>query len=59
MLFWEDFKWKFVPLNYRPFVSILIVVKIAQIVKFTNKVYMTIKELHKDYMERLLHPSYL
>jgi Mg2+/Co2+ transporter CorC len=57
MLFWEDFRGKFVPLNYRTSVSILIVVRIAQIVKFAHKVYMTIKELHKDYMEGLLHPS--
>ncbi len=57
MLFWEDFGGKFVPLNDRTSVSILIVVRIAQIVKFAQKVYMTVKELHKDYMEGLLHPS--
>jgi hypothetical protein len=57
MLFWEDFKGKFVPLNYRPSVSILIVIKIAQIVEFAHKAYMTIKELHKDYMEGLLQAS--
>jgi hypothetical protein len=57
MLFWEDFGGKFVPLNDRTSVSILIVVRIAQIVKFAHKVYMTIKELHKDYIEGLLHPS--
>ncbi len=37
--------------------SILIVVKIAQIVKFAHKAYMTIKELHKDYMEGLLQAN--
>jgi len=37
--------------------SILIVVRIVQIVKFAYKAYMTIKKLHKDYMEGLLQAS--